>query len=365
MDIKKNITKYIYIKNDNSFGGFGNKVFNLIYGIYLYNLYNKNNNKCIINYVIGHSSHDKYNDKQIYEIFPNSKHKINYITDNQYQKLNENPSIKIHIIYSNDPQIKDLNTFPDYEDLHKYNNIYNNFRLIYEIYNKFSKIDKDIFYINKNIFNDKNITNTTNKSDTIDKIINKPYSLIHIRYGDKLYYLSKIINKPDIDIPSLLNKDSISNSNIDQFILYTPNYYIDKINELLKTTPISMNVYIISDSNNLVKEFIMKPTYNFNKNPRVVFLENLNWLSSFYLLYYASNIILSSSTFCFAGAYFNKKKAKCDLLLYHHNKHNPKIAPEEYAISPYWNILSDRKYILNYNPKIAYEILKYKYNWKY
>ena len=222
------------------------------------------------------------------------------------------------------------------------------------MYKTFSNKDKDIFTMNKNILADKN---------KLDNITSQPYSLVHIRYGDKLYYLTKIINKPDIDISTLLNNSDIY-SRIDTFILYTPEYYIDKINELLETTPKNMNIYIITDSANIVKEFIMNQT-SFNNNSRIVLLDKMTWWDSFYLLYYASNIILSSSTFCFSGAYFNKKNAKCDLLLYHHNKNNPNIAPEEYSISPYWKIVSNRKYILNYNPKIAYEILKFKYNWKY
>ena len=123
-----------------------------------------------------------------------------------------------------------------------------------------------------------------------------------------------------------------------------------------------MNIYIITDSVNIVKHFIMNQS-NFNNNSRIVFLDKMTWWDSFYLLYYASNIVLSSSTFCFAGAYFNKKNAKCDLLLYHHDETSPTIAPEEYALSPSWKISKDKNYILNYNPKIAYEMLKFKYNW--
>ena len=125
-----------------------------------------------------------------------------------------------------------------------------------------------------------------------------------------------------------------------------------------------MNIYIITDSVNIVKEFIMKNNnHAFTNNTRIIFLDKMTWWDSFYLLYYAKNIILSSSTFCFAGAYFNKKLAMCELLLYHHDESSPNIAPEEYALSPKWNISKDRKYILNYNPKIAYIVIKYKFFW--
>jgi hypothetical protein len=367
---KKNISKksvpkikHIYIKNNN---GFGNKVFDLIFAIYLYNLYNTNTNtntnrnthKCIIHYVLIKSLHDKPNDPNINNIFLKTKSKINFINEQQYKKINKNHSIKINKIYNDNPMLQVLSKFPKYEDLQQYNKIDNNFKLVYKMYKTFTKQDKNIFNMNKNILSDKNM---------LDKITSHEYSLVHIRYGDKLDYLSKIINKPNMKLSQILTKDdtSYNNINIDQFILYTPEYYIDKINELLDTTPQNMNVYIITDSGNIVKKFIMNNNnHSFTNNPRIVLLDKMTWWDSFYLLYYASHIILSASTFCFTGAYFNKKNAKCVLLLYHHNYNKANIAPDEYAISPYWKISNDRKYILNYNPKIAYEVIKFKYKYK-
>ena len=358
---KHNNIKNIYIKNN---AGFGNKLYDLIFAIYLYNLYNLYNNKsveniykrpykCSINYVLIKSKHENINDPTIDTIFIYAKSKINFINERQYQNVKKNPYIKINKLYNDNPKLQNLKSFPKYEELSLYNKIDNNFKLVYEMYKTFSQKDKDIFInINKNILSDKN---------KLYKIISQPYSLVHIRYGDKLHYLNKIITKPDIDIKTLVSKN-YNNNPIDQFILYTPEYYIDKINELLEKTPNHMNIYIISDSVNIVKQFIMNIS-SINDNSRIILLDKMTWWDSFYLLYYASNIILSNSTFCFAGAYFNKKNAKCDLLLYHHDETNPNIAPEEYAISPSWNILSDRKYILNYNPKIAYIVLQYKYFW--
>jgi hypothetical protein len=77
--------KYVYVKNGD---GFGNKVFDLIFAVYLYNLYNKkdnnndnnNDNKCIINYVLLDSKHEKPHDPKIYNIYLESKKKINLIT---------------------------------------------------------------------------------------------------------------------------------------------------------------------------------------------------------------------------------------------------------------------------------------------
>ena len=353
------VVKHIYIKNDE---GFGSKVFDLIFAIYLYNLYNKQNKKCIIHYILDKSIHEKVNDPLLYKIFPKATLKIKFTSLKEYETINKKH--KITQIERKDKSIESLDNFPNYEDLSNYTKIYTNLKLIYKMYKTFTKQDKDSFTMNPKMLTDK---------ATLDKITSQPFSIVHIRYGDKLYYLSKNINKPDLDITTLLQKEkekeNKNNPNpnpnpIDQFILYTPDYYIDKINELLEKTPASMTIYIITDSANIVKQFIMNYSH-FNTNPRIVLLDKMAWWDSFYLFYYASNIILSASTFCFSGAYFNKKRAKCELLLYHHDYSSPTISPEEYAISPYWKITKDRKYILNYNPKIAYEIIKFKYNWKY
>ena len=347
------LIKHIYIKNDE---GFGSKVFDLIFAIYLYNLYNKQNNRCIIHYILDKSIHEKVNDPLLYNIFPKAKLKIKFISLKEYETITKKH--KITHIERKDKRIESLDNFPHYEKLSNYTKIYTNLKLIYKMYKTFTKQDKDSFTMNPKILTDK---------PTLDKITSQPYSLVHIRYGDKLYYLSKNINKPDIDIKTLLQKEkekeNKNNPNpIDQFILYTPDYYIDKINELLEKTPASMTIYIITDSANIVKQFIMNQTH-FKNNPRIVLLDKMAWWDSFYLFYYASNIILSASTFCFSGAYFNKKRAKCELLLYHHDDNSPTIAPEEYAVSPSWKISNDRNYILNYNPKIAYIVIKYKFFW--
>ena len=53
------------------------------------------------------------------------------------------------------------------------------------------------------------------------------------------------------------------------------------------------------------------------------------------------------------------------ILLYYYNNNKRNIIKKTYPLSPYWKIETNKKYILNYNPKIAYEIIKYYYSWKY
>ena len=90
---KTNTIKYIYIKNN---AGFGNKVYDLIFAIYLYNLYNTKKspssftNKCIINYVLSKSRHENINDPTLDRLFPNTKSKINFIYEKTYQNILNN-----------------------------------------------------------------------------------------------------------------------------------------------------------------------------------------------------------------------------------------------------------------------------------
>ena len=147
-DSSKDPTKHIYIKNK---AGFGNKVFDLIFAIYLYNLYNLSKHiKCKIHYVLVKSKHDKPRDPTLNLIFPNSNTKINYITEREYENISYNKSIKINKLFNDNLLLQDLKTFPKYEDLHQYNKFDNNFRLVYEMYKTFSNSDKTIF---KNINN--------------------------------------------------------------------------------------------------------------------------------------------------------------------------------------------------------------------
>ena len=358
--------KHIYIKNDK---GFGHKIFDLIFAIYLYNLYK---GQCIINYVLVKTKYDIKQDPTMDKIFPKAKDKINFMSLREYENLNINPKIKIYKIYDKDDIMQAIETFPEYDTLKLHTKIDANYRLIYKIYETFGLEDKSIFTINENIvkFNYKNPKHTKILDDIKKK---NNYAVVHIRYGDKLDKLKKYLNHEQSNDK---DKDELLKTDVDKYLLYTPDYYIDKINELL-TKDTTHNIYIITDSEDLVNEFIMKPTRKFNNNTRVVFLDNLNWLTAFYIMTYSSHIIMSCSTFSYSAMYFNKKinnknKAIGELLIYHHNINtvdngiiNSNIAPEEYPISPEWTINDDQKYILNYIFKIGFPILKFKYHWRY
>lgn len=390
---KTYIRKQIYLMNTE---GIGNKIFDLIFGIYLFNLYNKIHNKtdtfelhCDINYVLVKSPYDMKNDPTIDRIFPKCKGKIKFISERQYENINLDPQTQIYKIYNNDPSLKTLDSIPKINELKEHTKIDNNFALVYKMYENFDMEDKSIFTsqnINKSLISISHLANHAthiNQGYLTQKKINtshlrvsydiknkKPFTIIHIRYGDKLQFLKKYINKDDMTAADITK---LHESDVDKFLLYTPQYYIDRINFLLKQNP-EQTIYIISDSDDLVKEFIIKDSsygkrdLGLKGNKRVVLLENLSWLNTFYLLYFASHIILSCSLYSFAGAYFNENNAECELVIYHNNNKKETIAPEELAISPKWiinNSIYYKRYILNYNPDIAFKILKYKYHWRY
>ena len=85
-----------------------------------------------------------------------------------------------------------------------------------------------------------------------------------------------------------------------------------------------------------------------------------HWLTSFYILLHAKEIVMSCSTFSMCASYFNEK-AKCHIVLYHDNdSDNTKKnhMAEEYAIAPNWIISSNKHYILNYNKNILLSMVK-------
>ena len=374
----KDSIKHIYIKNN---AGFGNKVFDLIFAIYLYNLYNHQNIKCKIHYVLVKSLHDKPKDPTLNTIFPKSNTKINYITEREYENITYNKDIKINKLYNDNTLLQDLKTFPKYEDLEHYNKIDNNFRLVYEMYKTFSDSDKNIFKninnslitqkdrlklslklskvshaknkkskisksskssksskLSKSSKSSKSYTPKTNINTILNNITKIDYVAIHIRYGDKFYMLLKDINKPSFD----------------DFLIYTPEYYIDMIKKYLNMN-MNMKIIILTDSIQLVKEFIINNNeLKKHENYKNIILLDTHWITSFYLLLHAKEIVMSCSTFSMCVSYFNEN-AKCHIVLYHddqYDKIKKNHMAEEYAIAPNWIISHNKEYVLNYNKDV-------------
>ena len=334
--------KYVYVKNGD---GFGNKVFDLIFAVYLYNLYNKrdnndndndnnnNNNKCIINYVLLDSKHEKPQDPKIYNIFLESKKKIKFITQEQYNKINKNTNIKINKLYD---YIKTIDDLPKYDDLHTYTKFNDCFQLVYKMYSTFTDEDKNIF---KN-FNEKVITD-----NRVFDIIKIDYTVLHIRYGDKL----------NITKDNILKK----NKNINEYIMATPEYYYDMMHKYCDWNKFVGLLVIITDSPDIVKHYIS----NKYENNGTFIVFNSEWFNEFYLFYHAKVIVLSTSTFSLSGALFNNKSQNI-LLLDNQNLDYKNKLPELQNLPEKWVINDDKKYILNYDKNLLLEMSTYNIYFK-
>ena len=82
------------------------------------------------------------------------------------------------------------------------------------------------------------------------------YSLIHIRYGDKIHIMNKYLGTPKFDY----------------FLIYTPQYYIDMINMLLHKNP-NKKIIILSDSFDIINEFIINKVDDFKNNPNIILMD--------------------------------------------------------------------------------------------
>ena len=326
-DIKKDTYNKNYKNNYvfDDYDKFGFQLFNLIYAIYLHNLYNSNDNKCKLYYVFNKLN----NIPPISNIFPDLKSKITFILNNNNSNNNSNNSNNNNNGSGNDDNnsinIVKLTDFPSYTSLNKYSTFNTTYNLTYKMYYTFTQNDKNIF-LN---FNEKIIID-------IDKILfnlkNSSYSLINIIYSNKLSYL---------------HKHNINN----EIIVNSPNYYLNMILSKLSTN----NIYvIITDSEDIVKQYINSKF----KKKNIIIITNNNAINNLYLHLYANEIILETSPLCFVGAYFNPK-ATCYLnLIKRNNDYNFINNSIELSLSEHWLISYDKNNILNYDNYTIKSLLK-------
>jgi len=300
--------------------GFGNKIFDLISAIYLKNKYNMD-----VYFAIDKSIHDDPDDPFFGNIFYKSYTKIKYIYMKKYYRLEK--SLPIGELW-----ISDLDKLPEKILTNiRFSGLY---RFAYLMYSTFDDFDKNLFEINPKVLDSK----------IYEKYIvqmNSNYACVHIRYGDKLCYGLEEFKQTKYT-PYMLP-------------IYTPNYYIDQINELLKKN--LSEILVMTDSIALVEKYIID---KFKNNPRVV-LFNSHYIDSFYLLTKAQYIIMSYSTFSFAAGYFNPI-AMCYLVKKYVTDKEKDYVYEDDAISPKWLIIDDKDYILNFNQKLLKEMVIYYAN---
>lgn len=295
----------IYFKSSK---GFGNKVFDLIASCYIRQKYSENN----IYFAIDKSIYDMEEDPFFGQVFPHSSSFLIYLFMNKYNRLKiELPIIEI--------VIDNLDDLPDtitenvrFIGLHKF---------IYLMYSEIN--DKSVFKINPKMISKK-----------LENIENTEYGCIHIRYGDKLCYANE-------KFPS----DKYTHY---QYPVYTPDYYILQIRNLLDA---DIDVVIMTDTFDLVTQYIMPEFIN---NPKVT-LVNSQYIESFYLLTKASYLILSHSTFSFSAAYLNDR-AIC-YLVKKYPQHKNDYLDEDDAINPKWVQIKVKGFVLNYNQELVEQMI--------
>ena len=316
--------KFILIQ---SYHGFGNLLFDCIIGIYL-----KYNFNYEIYYVNTISAHTKKGDPFITEVFTKLNNEFIIITNEEGDYINY--ILNYQFLYIKSNSLKNLqNYFTKDKDedkiILKPHTIYN---LVFDIYDTFTPKMKQIFTVNEKLI-DKQILSYSKTT----------YATIHIRYGDKL----KLGIKGN-------------NNNFITFPIYTPEYYYEQIKLIKK---LKIPIVILTDSYQVVKHFILEK-YNLTSDPDI-FIPNIQFIDSFYLLLYSSYVVMSHSTFSY-GAYLLSKdnfKNKKRVYTFCTTKEFFTIYnPADLFISKEWTIYENKNYILNFNQEKIKEM--YEYNEK-
>jgi hypothetical protein len=305
-------TANIFIK---SCGGFGNKVFDLISAIYLKNKYEAN-----VYFAVCRSDGPFFG-----SIFPKSIKKIIYIDIDNFIKLKQDSEINEILINKLDELPNQITTNTRFMGLNKF---------AYVMYNSMTESDKKIFEIDINSLN----------LDKYSKYINiskRNFACVHIRYGDRLCYA--------------LNDLEQTKYTSYMLPVYSPQYYIDQINELLKEN--LDEILVITDSISLVEKLVIEKV-NKQKQTKILYPSH-ETIELFYLMTKAKYIIMSYSSFSFAAGYFNSS-AICYLPKNYIIDDTKQYIYGNDDISPKWIIVNNKEYLLNNNQNLLKKmVIKY------
>lgn len=296
--------------------GLGNKIFNLIICVYLKQKYNWN-----ISYSVVYNPHDLLSNVNETNIFQKLHKTINFIDWSEGKILKETGEYKK---FNKDFVAKDLENIEEYFNFS--DKIHLNCPIFYiHIEKMYLQInDKSLFEINNNLIN-----------NDILEITNNRYCAVNIRYGDKLL-LANNYKQDKMFYP-----------------IYTPKYYADQI---IKARKIGLNVFIFTDSEKIVNEFIIKK-YGFDRDNKI-FLFNISPLESLYLMIHSKYLIMSHSTFSFCAYLFGNNFDKIIFATFDNNE-SYKIADN--IISDKWTIINNKKYILNFDHVVLKQMIYFYY----
>lgn len=305
--------------------GLGNKLFMLVYFMYLYkNL--KNVNKIYI--VQKKSIHD--NELiDLYHIFPNLK-KLSWLTFinwDIYDKLKIN-TINVST-KSEDYSLRLL-------EIQKKNiEITGNFNITFDsLY--FKNYMKKYFIFSSSIKS--NITFKYNE----DQII-----LIHIRLGDKLCMIyNNVIKK---------------NKKIYIMSVFTPEFYKYCVKKILKGNNNIKYIYIFSDSKKIVQNFYIPVLKKAFKNLSIRLFENeYNNYEILYIFSVFKYVILSDSTLTYFGTYLSQLEEK-NIWCHHYSIIS--LKKDDYILNKLnkndtnYNLVKNKCYFLSNRPKLLNEMV--------
>jgi len=208
------------------------------------------------------------------------------------------------------------------------------YNLVFDMFNSFDKKTKEIFDINTNLIN-----------PNIKSYAGTNYATIHIRYGDKL----KLAIKKDLNDKKFIT-----------FPIYTPEYYYEQIKIIKK---LELPIVILTDSFNTIKHFLLEK-YNLDSDPDI-FMPDIPFIDSFYLLLYSSYVVMSHSTFSYSAYLLSKDKFINKPRIYTFcttNEFFTIYKPADLFISNDWKIYKDKNFILNFNQDLIKKM--YQFNEK-
>lgn len=313
--------KFILIQN---YSGFGNKIFDCIIGLYF-----KINFNYEIYYVDTFGPHKKTGDNSMIEIFPHISKYFLIINDSQGDYIKYILNYKK--IYFDINLLGELNKYTNIQKFELIPSLL--YKFVYEMFDGFDKKTKEIFIIDEKLI----------KPDIVS-YSNTNYATMHIRYGDKLNYALKKKN----------------GNKFMNFPIYSPKYYYEQIKIINK---IKLPIVILTDSLKIVKHFLLKH-YKIDNDPNIFVLE-LSFLESFYLMLKTNYAVLSHSTFSYSAYLLSKYNYKGKNPTYTFcviDEYNTIYKPYDLFISNEWILYKNYNYILNFNQKLLSQMLEYNEN---
>jgi len=315
--------KHIYFRSEN---GLESRITDLIACIYFYKHYKTLCDCTLIDYPYFKEYQDV---PTLDKIFPKA---VSHFKILSYPCYHENFRSVLKRYAEVELCYNSLQHIPTFDELDYLNRFCQRSQFACDMYKTFTPGERKLLQIDTGLIDSKLVLG-------LGRATTKKFAVVIVNYG---HLFEQILGaEQDIDI----------------FLLYTPQFYVDTIKKLQKENP-ALPVYICStNSLHVVNKFIYEPHF---ADSKTVQLLDLNVLDCFYLATKASHIVMTMGMFCFNAAYLNERSPDCHLAIYRSptTKH-VNTMPYEFSLLPQWKVYRNKEYILNYDPVLARKMLKY------